>query len=88
MLFWTSVNLYPFLFSNDDPDNVCPLRPVDTNLDSWETIYEEYVLRQSDPDDYFFETVTGFMVDHDKEKNLPTYISWFSNEVSRNKSTV
>jgi hypothetical protein len=62
---------------------LCPQHPRDTNPDDWETIFEEYVLRASNPDDYFFETIAGFLIaDHRSGgKTEPAYYTFFSNEV-------
>jgi hypothetical protein len=39
------------------------------------------VLRKSDPGEYFFENIAGFLITDDKQTNQSTYNTWFSNEV-------
>ena len=53
----------------------------DTNTESWETLYEEHVLQNSDTKEYFFDTVGGLLIYDDSETNQPMYVTWFSNEV-------
>ena len=65
-------------FSEKQGKDVCPLHPNMTYPNEWATIVEEYVLRESDNDEYFYDNVAGFLID-DRESET-TYTVWFSNE--------
>ncbi|XP_046858898.1 phospholipid-transporting ATPase ABCA3-like [Xenia sp. Carnegie-2017] len=60
--------------------SLCPRDLENTNTKSWKTYFEQFVLENSDPNKYFFETVAGFMVHQQSNDSEPTYIAWYSNE--------
>ena len=59
----------------------CPQYPNRTKPAEWKTIFEEYVLRDSNPEEYFYDNVVGFLIDKDKSENM--YYVWYSNEVGK-----
>ncbi|CAB4007510.1 ATP-binding cassette sub-family A member 3-like [Paramuricea clavata] len=66
--------------NEDSSSAVCPQHPNQTKPDEWETIFAEHVLRKSNPGEYFFENIAGFLITDDKKTNQLVYNTWFSNE--------
>ena len=71
--------IYFCIYLRDYTEKDCPQTPSNTNVKSWATFYQEYVLRNSEPGEYFNEHIAGVMVSDNN--NESTYTSWFSNEV-------